>query len=146
MVWSARSLLAGAVPLAAGSIALCAALHLGAQVVINEIHYHPRAGAEEDEFIELHNAGSSAVDLTGWSFGRGIDFVFPAGASIPAGGYAVVALDADRLREKHALPDTLVFGNYSGMLSNGGETLELSDARGDFVDRVEYLDEFPWPA
>ncbi|HVR75068.1 MAG TPA: CotH kinase family protein [Planctomycetota bacterium] len=146
MVWRVRNMPAGAVPLAAGSIALCAALHLGAQVVINEIHYHPRAGAEEDEFIEVHNAGSSAVDIAGWSFGRGVDFVFPAGASIPAGGHVIVALNADRLREKHALPDALVFGNYSGMLSNGGETLELSDARGDFVDRVEYLDEFPWPA
>jgi hypothetical protein len=34
-------------------------------VVINEIHYDPRSKAA-GEFVELYNAGPSAVNLTGW--------------------------------------------------------------------------------
>ena len=28
---------------------------VGAQLVINEIHYHPSSGLKDDEFIELHH-------------------------------------------------------------------------------------------
>ena len=61
----------------------CAALTAStlAQVVINEIHYNP-PGADGTvllEFIELHNRGASAVDISNWrlTFGA-LPFVFPA--------------------------------------------------------------------
>src|SRR5262245_14992276 len=62
-------------------------------VVINEIMYHPLqpvSGPEpvQFEYIELYNNASTNVSLAGWSFTKGVSFTFPAGASIPAGGYA----------------------------------------------------------
>ena len=49
------------------------------------------------DLIELHNAGATAVDLAGRSLSDDPllprKFVFPAGTSIPAGGYLVVYAD-----------------------------------------------------
>ena len=118
---------------------------VGAQVVINEIHYHPSSGLKDDEFIELHNAGAAPEDLGGWSFADGVDLTLSPGTVIPAKGYLVVARNAARARETYGLAADLVVGDYDGALSNGGERLELQDGRGRTVDIVDYLDEYPWP-
>ena len=68
-----------------------------AQVVINEIHYHPverpafNAGGDPifqgtatvadfsddiHEFIELYNVGAAAVSLNGWRIEGGADFIW----------------------------------------------------------------------
>ncbi len=125
---------------------LFAAPPLPAQVVINEIHYHPRSDLQEDEFIELHNPSGEAADLSGFRFTDGIDFVIPGGTVLPAGGYIVVARDAARIRARYAMGEGQVLGNYDKALSNGGEPLELSDPSGRRVDWVPFGDEFPWPA
>ena len=114
-------------------------------VVINEIHYDEDDKTVRAEFIELHNPGESPVDLTGYYFSKGIDFVFPAGSVLAAGGYLVVAED----------PATMVshFG-YSGALGpfanrttlkNSGEEVVLADPLGNVVDEVDYKLGFPWP-
>jgi hypothetical protein len=54
-------------------------------VIINELFYHPPYGMEENEFVELHNRGGVAVDLGGWSLGRGVDYTFDAGGDPPSG-------------------------------------------------------------
>ena len=53
-----------------------------ARVVINEIFYHAPDGIEDLEYIELHNSGEDAVDLSGWKFTKGLKFTFPAGTKI----------------------------------------------------------------
>ncbi|WP_414660826.1 lamin tail domain-containing protein [Horticoccus sp. 23ND18S-11] len=54
-------------------------------------------GATFPDLIELHNAGSSAADLSGKSLtddpALPRKYVFPAGTNIPAGGYLVVYAD-----------------------------------------------------
>ena len=52
-----------------------------AQVVINEIMYHPESADDGEEFIEIHNPGVSPVILTGWCF-DGVLLCFTAGATI----------------------------------------------------------------
>ncbi len=96
-------------------------------VVINEIMYDPVSGNNDDEFVELYNQGSSAIDLGGWRLGGGIDFTFPPGAEIPANGYVVVAHDAARLQANYVqLNAANTFGNYGGSLGNRGERIVLS--------------------
>jgi hypothetical protein len=49
------------------------------------------------DWVELYNAGTSAANIGGWSLTDSDDsdkFVFPAGTTIPAGGYLVVWCDA----------------------------------------------------
>lgn len=111
-------------------------------VVINEIHYNPDDNTSREEFIELYNTGPAAVDLSGWAFTDGIDYTFPQGTQIAAGGYLVVSQDPATMWSQFGVT---ALGPYSGGLSGDGENIELSDALGQVVDEVDYKVSFPWP-
>ncbi len=111
-------------------------------VVINEIMYHAPSGEEEDEYVELHNKGSYAVDLGGWSFTDGISYMFPK-VTIPAGGYLIIAKAPDVITERYRI--TNVLGPFVGVLRNEGERIELRDTLGNVVDEVHYYDGGRWP-
>jgi hypothetical protein len=112
-------------------------------LVINELLFNPPADRQRQEFVELHNRGAEAIDISGFRFTRGINFTFPSGAIVPGGGYVVVALDPSGL-VAHALPE--VFGPYTGTLSDSGELVRIVDALGNLVDEVDYLDGGAWPS
>lgn len=140
-------------------VALC--LPSRAAVVIHEIHYHPVEEAafgpdgepvldlSEDvhEFVELHNSGDAPVDLSGWQLAGGINFVFPSGATIEAGGYRVIARVPARLEAiaAYGLPAGSVLGPWTGVLRNAGDTVRLQGPGGGPVDEVSYEAGFPWP-
>ncbi len=89
--------------------------------------YHPISEDSDDEFIELHNRSTTPVDLSGWSISDGIDFRFPQGATLAAGGYAVGARDPARMLTNYpGLSAAVVFGPSQGSLANGGERLALA--------------------
>jgi len=117
-------------------------------VVINEIMFHAPTHEGADEWIELHNPGGVAVDLAGWAFTDGVDFVFPAGTQIAAGGFLVVAEDRARTLTNHpTLDPAIVLGDYGGDLSNGGERVELSRPEGAALvveDAIEYSESDRW--
>lgn len=101
-------------------------------IVINEIMYSPISGDGDDEYVELLNTTSQAVNLAGWKFTDGIDFTFPSGASISANGYLVVARNVQRMLANYTqLSAANTLGNYDGSLKNSTEHLEL--ARPDLV-------------
>lgn len=125
----------GRVPDGGSDLYRMAALTLGtnngppavAPVVINELMYKPISGEDDDQYVELFNRASSNVDLSGWSFTSGIDFVFPSNTVMTPGSYLVVARDAARLRANHAqLNYVNCLGNFAGRLSGGGERVALS--------------------
>jgi hypothetical protein len=113
-----------------------------AAIVINEIHHNPDVKTEPVEFVELANAGSSTVDLSGWYFSDGVNFTFPAGTSLPAGGYVVVAQNPAAVLSKFGVS---ALGPCSGTLNNTGEKIVLRNALGEVQDEVEYQLGFPWP-
>jgi parallel beta-helix repeat protein len=116
----------------------------GPQIVINEIQYHPASDDHGEEYIELHNAGAAAVDLSGWRFSDGIVYTFPPGVSITAGGYVVVGHDPATVEAVYGISGVL--GPFeSGRLDNGGERVAIGDAGGVLVDEVTYDDHRPWP-
>lgn len=115
-----------------------------AGVVINEFHYDPDDATEKVEFIELHNSDAANVDLSGWRIDEAVNYTFPVGANIAAGGYVVVAQDASAFQAKFGIaPD----GQWEtgDRLANEGETIELRDAANQLVDTVTYKLGFPWP-
>jgi Lamin Tail Domain/CotH kinase protein len=119
-------------------------------VVINEIHYNPDIKTELVEFVELYNSESTDIDLTGWYFKGGISYEFAPGSTLPADGYIIVAENPSQIQTKWSsgrfvLPPSLVFGPFEGKLDNSGDTIELCDAHGNRVDRVDYQLGFPWP-
>ena len=124
-------------------------------LLITEIMYNPPAftppasstpvDGDEFEFIEIKNTGSVPVNLYNLRLSGGIDFTFPPGATIPAGGFVVLAKNSARLALKY--PGVMVAGQYgpSSSLSNGGETLALVDPFGDTIMSFTYDDDPPWP-
>jgi hypothetical protein len=120
------------------------------RVVINEIHYDPDVKTELVEFIELYNAGTSEVDLTGWYFREGVTYKFPPGSKLPANGYIIVAANPQQVRAKWSsgrfiVVPSLVLGPFAGKLDNDGEKIELCNAEAEEVDQVDYQLGFPWP-
>ena len=140
--------------LASLSVAVQGALPDLSPVKVTEIHYHPANpseveaainGAWQDgdfEFLELRNTSGSALDLSGAYF-EGITFTFPAGTSIGAQGYLVLARNAAAFAARN--PGISVAGVYQGNLANEGEriTFRRSDAQRVFF--VDYDDALPWP-
>jgi len=116
----------------------------GSLIVINEIQYHPLSDNHGEEYIELHNAGVTTADLSGWRFSDGIAYTFPVGTSIAPGGYLVIGHDPATVEAVYGISGVL--GPFeSGRLSNGGERVALEDAGGYLVDEVAYDDHRPWP-
>ncbi|MEZ5329884.1 MAG: lamin tail domain-containing protein [Verrucomicrobiales bacterium] len=112
-------------------------------IVINEIMADPPSNSRNGEFVELYNRGTSPVDLSGWRFVDGISYDIPAGTSLAAGQYLVIAANAPFL--KSAYSGITIIGDYSGNLANEGELLRLEDAGGNLVDQVDYKSGGDWP-
>ena len=118
--------------------------------VINEINADPdatsgdangdgTADTVEDEFVEIVNATSSDVDVSGWTLsdGYGVRHVFPQGTVVPAGCATVVfgggALLADF---GGAVAQTASTGALG--LNNSGDTVTLATADGIVMASVDY--------
>ncbi len=110
-------------------------------IVINEINYNP-AGSDTTEFIELYNNDNTTVDLSGYYFSDGITFTFPEGATLEPGGFAVIAIDTAAFHKYYGFSTPY---QYSGGLSNKGETVVFNNTDGVVVDSVTYDDSAPWP-
>ncbi|MEZ5330111.1 MAG: lamin tail domain-containing protein [Verrucomicrobiales bacterium] len=113
-----------------------------AGVVINEVHFEPADAAEASEFIELLNPDAEAVDISGWKLTSAVDFTFAPGTRIEPDGYLLVAKDPAGFKAEFG-GDAL--GPWAGGLNNSGESIELDDATGNRIDRVDYRAGFPWP-
>jgi len=141
-------------------------------VVINEVMYNP-ADLDAPEWIELANRTGTDVPLydpahpeNPWTFTDGIVFAFPAGAYVPAGGYAlVVQNDPEAFRTTYGIPvEVPIYGPFQAPpeaplnpsnLANEGERIELSrpgepEPGTGFVpyiqaEKVNYEDRDPWP-
>jgi hypothetical protein len=100
---------------------------LAAGVVINEFmasnstgYQDPAFPGENPDWIELYNPTGSAVDLAGWQLKDSTStWAFPAGSSIAAGGYLVVAADEKNLTD----PTRVMHTNFN--LNKDGEYLGL---------------------
>jgi hypothetical protein len=124
---------------------LAAEMYTPTPIVISEIYYNVPSdeGAEEEyEFVELYNRGESTVDLSGYRFDKGIELTIPNGTQLGPSQCLMIAHDAATYED---LPCPVLEWER-GSLSNGGETLRLVDADGDWVDVVTYSDRTPWPS
>jgi hypothetical protein len=96
-------------------------------VVINEIMFDPISESDDDEYIELYNRSSQAVDIGKWKFTAGINYTFPLRTTIPANGYLVVAKNVAHLMTNYPnLDGSNALGDYTGSLGNSGERVALS--------------------
>src|SRR6185436_17778140 len=60
-----------------------------AEVILNELMYHPQSQNVFEEYIELYNRGTNTVNLNGWRFTRGIECTL-SNVSLAPGAYLVI--------------------------------------------------------
>ena len=116
----------------------------GTEIVINEIMYNPPSELENLQYLELFNRGASAVDLSHWSFSRGIKYVFPENTQMEPGSYLVICRSLADF-SAHYGKEIPAVGNFSGKLSHRGDRIELVNAQKKLVDAVRYSDRDDWP-
>lgn len=111
-------------------------------VIINEIHYNPDVKTDLVEFLELYNSASSPLDIGGWKLAGGIGYNFPAGTTIPANGYLLIAQNPAAVQTKFGKS---ALGPFTGSLSNDGDSVQLLSSNSAVIDEVHYGAGFPWP-
>lgn len=112
--------------------------------VITEIMYNPpESGNDTLEFLELHNPSTTAsINLEGYYFSSGIEYTFPAGASMAPGSYVLISGDSVVFEEWYGLEAYEWTGGTA--LSNNGEGLTLRNAGGTVADTVFFDDNVDW--
>lgn len=152
------------VPLVSATLGAANSAAVVGPIVINEIMYHPRNDEnplEEDEYIELYNTSAVAAPLfdpanPGNTFQvSGIGDIFiPLGVSIPGNGYLILtSANPEYFRDRYNVPGDVEIYQFSGGLTNSGETVDLlrPAAPGPggipyvLADHVSYTDVAPWP-
>lgn len=117
-------------------------------LVITKIDYNPQETAtfpqsDDLEFIEIQNTGSSIINLTGiYLVKLGLSYQFPENSSLDAGKSIYLASNETTFLAKYGVAP---FDIFIRNLSNKKHNLLLSDAYGNIIDEVEYLDTSPWP-
>jgi hypothetical protein len=106
--------------------------------------YHPPGTNEAAlEWLELRNQHAVDIDLSGWRLDAGVDYTFPEGTLIRAGGYLVLASSPADLKAATGL--TNIVGPFRNRLSNAGEQLVLRNNDGRKIDELTYGTELDWP-
>ncbi len=116
-----------------------------AHVVLNEVLANPAGAEPAQEWVELVNDGSGAIDIADWVLADSAgESVLPS-ATLEPGAYALVVRDGfarDDGVDTPVPPDVaLIVVPQIGKngLSNAGEPLELRDAEGNVVSRFPAL-------
>ncbi|ETW93910.1 MAG: hypothetical protein ETSY1_37165 [Candidatus Entotheonella factor] len=119
------------------------------KVEISYIHYRGQVRrVQSDEYVEIANNGSSAVDLSRWrilsagmSLGREQGFTFPEGTVLQAGEKVRVYTN-----EIHEEWGGFSFGSRTAIWRDQGDTGTLYDAEGKEISSYSYGDKQDWEA
>ncbi len=116
-------------------------------LVISKIHYNPMEdsgySSKELEFIEITNTSNQSIDLTGYYIRElGISYQFDANAVVQANQKIYLCSDASVFESYYGFAP---FGAFTRDLSNSSYHIILSDALGNIIDQVMYMDSDPWP-
>ncbi len=110
----------------AGNADYTRALALMNGLRVSEVMFNPGTAltSQTEEFIELRNIGTTALQLGGLRFTKGVNFTFPNYLLAP-GGYALVVSNLGAFEAKYGA-DLPVVGATTSTLSNGGERITLT--------------------
>lgn len=114
-------------------------------ITLSEINYHSPPNQNTGDWLELHNYGEVAIDISGWVikdeklYNR---YVVPENTVIAANNYVVFADNTAQFASIHSHETAL--GPLGFNLSNGGETIYIYDNRGQLKQSLQYDDQAPW--
>ena len=103
-------------------------------LAVSEIMFHPAPpptgstnSPEDFSYIELRNTGSAPLNLVGFRFTRGIEYVFATDSSVTTlqpGGYTVLVKSRAAFSSRYPGVSNIA-GEYSGNLDDGGERIAI---------------------
>lgn len=114
-------------------------------LLISEVHYDPDVthGADDNEWVEIHNPTTSAVDISFWTikdFTASFDMI-PGGTSIPAGGYLILT-SSSTTPSFWSIPGGVQVISFEeaigGGLNNDNESLFLRDVATTTIDSLSW--------
>lgn len=108
------------------------------KVVVTELLMNPKAVSDTaGEWLEIYNAGTAPVDLSGWTLADdGSDsHKITTSVTVAPGAYAVLARDKSTTSNGGV---TAVYQYAKYYLGNSGDEVVLKDKNGLLVDRVAY--------
>ena len=121
-------------------------------LLITEINYNP-PGADDSEFIELYNASTNLLDLSGVSLSNAVRYVFPLNTALNPGAFLVVVKDTTAFAARYQTAASPyyyaglnVMGPWAGSLDNAGETIQLVASNGVALAAVAYQPGGDWPS
>lgn len=111
-----------------------------AEIRFRQIDASPVSGNQDEEYIELINQGTSAVDISGWELRGGVSHTFRAGTVLTPGSSLFVSPNVNAFRARSSGPTggqgLFIQGNYQGHISNHGATLQLTALNGTTIDEI----------
>ena len=88
------------------------------------------------EWVEVFNAGTEPIDLTGWTIADNVAVDVLPGGVVAAGTYVTIGGSAEAADGR--VDVVLEDGRIGNGLANGGDVVTLRDALGRLVDEVDY--------
>ena len=117
------------------------------KITISEINYNPDPTVDGGNWIELHNFGNAAIDLTEWyikSKNHWDKFTFKDRTIIEAGAYLVVCEDTNLFISTY--PEVNNFVGGTGFIwSNKWDSVKLYNPFENLRVSAVYSDESPYP-
>jgi hypothetical protein len=111
-------------------------------LTFSEINYNSDSTRSSGDWIELHNFGSSTVDVSGWKLQdeSGLPpFVLPTSTLINPNGYLVIYGDETKFTQQYPTVTNKV-GIFSFLFNNDTETISLLNAANTLQLSVTYSD------
>lgn len=116
-------------------------------LTVSEIHYNPDPSLDGGNWIELHNYGDYAMDLTGYRIKSSNfydNFEFNDGTILPGNGYLVVAQDTALFKSIYPQVDNVTGGTVFGW-ENNEDSIYVLGPRNENIVAMHYNDDAPYP-
>ncbi|WP_375510447.1 lamin tail domain-containing protein [uncultured Nostoc sp.] len=122
------------------------------KIIINEVLYNETGTTTNtnDEFIELYNASSSTVDLSGLKLAdghltandndstNGFTYTFPNGTTLQPGKYAVIWIGDNNANHQATGAAFQAWLGQTPKLNNSGDDIWLYDNQDKIIDYIAY--------
>ena len=118
------------------------------KLCVSEFNYNSSSTLNAHDWIELHNYGTTTLDLSGWKLKNQNDFdtyTFPVGTVLAPNGYLVVASDLTAFNTIYPSVNNVI-GPLGFQLSNSSDQIRIFDASNQLFLSFFYLDISPWPS
>ncbi len=119
----------------------------GQTIAITEINYNRDPYNKSNDWVELHNYGGSAVDISNWKLKDETpfnSFTIPAGTVLDANEYVVLVENIDTFLMVHG-GVTNYIGEFAFGFDNTFGTVKIENNSGTVIKAVPYIDSIPWP-